>query len=351
MFLKIKYNDKILKIKYENISLPDLKAAVRSKCEIGAEYEFNLAYLDADGDIITLLSTDDLVVGVEEAEQNSTSNADKPSVPTLNLIVSITNSAQMVMEADASAQKQATAAPITFQVNAEQTKPAPVAAAGNTEYPPMPTGITIGNKGTFQGGVFAASPAPQATQSSLFSNAAPNSGLFSNVVHQPASVQIGVPLIQHTFAHIRPAPAPICTVLPHNPTDAVHYGISCDKCKRNPIRGKRYKSVTRLNFDLCSNCVTKHPFCYEKFLLIPYHNPHDSSIRDENMRPVYNHFKGLGCVPTLFQNRQRHSFYYQLVNIFPNDNKEEMNDFLWELDGFPYEVVYTNYITKYHLGY
>lgn len=358
MFLKIKHNDKIVKLKYENITLPELKSAVKAKCEIPSDTEFNLAYLDADGDIITLVSTEDLVVAVEETDQNSTSNADKPSVATLNLIVSIVNNVEMQLEAfSGQPEKKATdAAPpqAAAYANHQPSPPVFTQVTASTEYPTEPTGITVGNKGAFQGGVFAASPAPQPTSSSLFSNAVPNkpSNLYSNAAHQPASVHIGVPLIQHTFSHIRPAPIPMATVLPHNPTDAVHYGISCDKCKRQPIRGKRYKSVTRHNFDLCSNCVSKHPYCYEKFLLIPYHNPHDHTVKDQHMRPVYNHFKGLGCIEVLpFPSRPRHQFFTQLHSCFPGDNQEELNDFLWELHGFPYEVAYTNYVTKYHLGF
>ncbi len=59
--------------------------------------------------------------------------------------------------------------------------------------------------------------------------------------------------------------------------DSVHAGVSCDKCRMNPIVGIRYKSATKDNFDLCIDCEAmygaddvflkiKRPGNYEKFL-------------------------------------------------------------------------------------
>lgn len=36
--------------------------------------------------------------------------------------------------------------------------------------------------------------------------------------------------------------------------NAVHHGITCDKCGVHPIRGIRYKSLTKQDYDLCSKC-------------------------------------------------------------------------------------------------
>ena len=38
---------------------------------------------------------------------------------------------------------------------------------------------------------------------------------------------------------------------------AVHFGIVCDGCDMNPIRGLRFKSKTKDDFDLCGSCVQK----------------------------------------------------------------------------------------------
>jgi len=36
--------------------------------------------------------------------------------------------------------------------------------------------------------------------------------------------------------------------------DFIHHGVTCDNCDAFPIRGTRYKSVTKPDFDLCSRC-------------------------------------------------------------------------------------------------
>merc|ERR1719248_432696 len=41
------------------------------------------------------------------------------------------------------------------------------------------------------------------------------------------------------------------------PEPAVHYGVECDGCQQCPIRGPRFKSTTREDFDLCEACVQK----------------------------------------------------------------------------------------------
>ena len=39
--------------------------------------------------------------------------------------------------------------------------------------------------------------------------------------------------------------------------EGIHFNVSCDGCKMNPIRGNRYKCKKCLNFDFCQNCYEK----------------------------------------------------------------------------------------------
>ena len=36
--------------------------------------------------------------------------------------------------------------------------------------------------------------------------------------------------------------------------ETIHYGVQCDTCDVNPVRGTRYKSVAHDDFDLCATC-------------------------------------------------------------------------------------------------
>ena len=40
--------------------------------------------------------------------------------------------------------------------------------------------------------------------------------------------------------------------------DAIHFRVSCDGCKMNPIRGNRYKCKGCENFDFCESCYQKN---------------------------------------------------------------------------------------------
>ena len=37
--------------------------------------------------------------------------------------------------------------------------------------------------------------------------------------------------------------------------EAVHFGVNCDEREMSPIRGIRFKSVSRDDFSLCKTCV------------------------------------------------------------------------------------------------
>ncbi|CAI5461452.1 unnamed protein product [Closterium sp. Yama58-4] len=39
--------------------------------------------------------------------------------------------------------------------------------------------------------------------------------------------------------------------------EAVHYGITCDGCDMRPLKGKRYRSLVKHDFDLCEACYSK----------------------------------------------------------------------------------------------
>ena len=38
--------------------------------------------------------------------------------------------------------------------------------------------------------------------------------------------------------------------------EEVHYGVRCDGCRMEPIRGERYKCDTCYNYDHCRQCVS-----------------------------------------------------------------------------------------------
>ena len=40
--------------------------------------------------------------------------------------------------------------------------------------------------------------------------------------------------------------------------EAIHFGVSCDGCKMNPIRGNRYKCKGCEDFDYCESCYEKN---------------------------------------------------------------------------------------------
>lgn len=51
--------------------------------------------------------------------------------------------------------------------------------------------------------------------------------------------------------------APGCPFFPgseENEGEAIHRGVQCDGCNVSPIRGTRYKSTTKFNYDLCKTC-------------------------------------------------------------------------------------------------
>ena len=39
--------------------------------------------------------------------------------------------------------------------------------------------------------------------------------------------------------------------------DVVHKNVKCDQCGMTPIKGIRYKSATKDNYDLCIDCEAK----------------------------------------------------------------------------------------------
>jgi hypothetical protein len=47
-----------------------------------------------------------------------------------------------------------------------------------------------------------------------------------------------------------------------------HYNTRCNGCGQNPIKGHRYKSIDRLNFDLCQTCIDRTPNGSETYLRI-----------------------------------------------------------------------------------
>jgi len=57
---------------------------------------------------------------------------------------------------------------------------------------------------------------------------------------------------------------------PNEPSNgpAIHDGVECDGCQMYPIRGIRYKSTTKDDFDLCESCVKKSPYTEDQYTVI-----------------------------------------------------------------------------------
>jgi len=371
MFVKVNHNGKIIKVKSDGLTLAQLKATIREKCEIPANRNFNLAYTDADGDVITVVSDEDLKVGIDESLEHSKGQAN--AVPTLSLLVveeGVSPVINPVVSGETNVVGNILPATVTQSVEVKQSQervvgsintpeamkvePIPTQPAGGVNYPtnqPQQAqtnpSITVQNTGLFQGATANAQPNP--APSNLFSNATPSntgSGLFSNA-------NAGVTTTIFTTPPVFPASC--CPPIWSKPV-VQHYGITCDSCKCHPIVGVRYKSVTRYNFDLCSGCYKKPQYSNELFLAVPNTN-YNHLVNGSGFNTVINYFKG--SVPTypIFPvypchirppGRQRHRLFTQLKAAFPNDTEDTIDGFLWSYDGQTYESVYPLYIQQYH---
>ena len=59
--------------------------------------------------------------------------------------------------------------------------------------------------------------------------------------------------------------------------NTVHETVKCDGCNQQPIRGHRFKSATRENFDLCEGCANSAKYSNEAFIRLPMYNKNMSS--------------------------------------------------------------------------
>jgi len=73
----------------------------------------------------------------------------------------------------------------------------------------------------------------------------------------------------------------------------VHKGVVCDVCEMNPIRGIRYKSTLRPNYDLCENCE-------------PAHDPNDPLIKFKKPISEIDTLPGVSEFSRAVGNRGRH---------------------------------------------
>lgn len=48
----------------------------------------------------------------------------------------------------------------------------------------------------------------------------------------------------------------------------LHRHIGCDGCSTSPIKGVRYKSLSRKNYDLCERCFLLDPYLHEGYIAI-----------------------------------------------------------------------------------
>lgn len=69
MFLKIKYGETIIKLKYENQTLAELQSKIKSSFTIPQPGKVQLSYLDGDGDYISIPAQEDLEIAIQEHRQ------------------------------------------------------------------------------------------------------------------------------------------------------------------------------------------------------------------------------------------------------------------------------------------
>lgn len=74
----------------------------------------------------------------------------------------------------------------------------------------------------------------------------------------------------------------------------IHSTITCDECKVYPVVGKRYKSVTNDDFDICETCYNLPKYRNHTFIVIPYYDLKENQTiyAVKIFNPVLNHFKG-----------------------------------------------------------
>jgi len=54
----------------------------------------------------------------------------------------------------------------------------------------------------------------------------------------------------------------------------VHASVLCDECQQNPIVGTRFKSISRIDFDLCEKCANLPKYSQELFIRVPFYKEH-----------------------------------------------------------------------------
>jgi Zinc finger, ZZ type/PB1 domain len=209
------------------------------------------------------------------------------------------------------------------------------------------------------------------TGKGLFSNATPasnTSNLFSNQGTQPVysnGLFNAIPQFAQPIAYVGPAfhqQVNYCRRPAPNSTQ--HRGVQCDHCRVTPIVGRRYKSVQRLNFDLCGNCINQPQYRHEKFLMLQTHNPNDPSLTQASFSTVVNHFNsGVYYGHPVFPNPLPspvfvqpiypggyHVLFTQLKSAFQNDSDQQINNFLFQGGYSAYTPAYNDYVRRFHLS-
>lgn len=384
MILKLKYSDKTLKVKFEGKTIAELRNIVKAKFNFEETKNFKLCYVDEEGDQIDLINDDDLSVSLTESMELSRTQ-DRATAMT----IIINDGVNPTIDTEAQAEitnmlKDMTSHPKAAMVSGEKdemhVKPQPMmvepttntSAGGAINYPTEPAPAHPISK---QQNMISV----QNTGSALFGSAhavaqesSNRGGLFSNATPGPAPITLPIT--------ISPTPTPIYVEPGHviqqrsclpRPvyTNDVHTGVSCNGCRVNPIRGRRYKSVTRYDFDLCSNCVNKAAYKNDMYLMIPKHDPYNPALNNTNFQQVLSYFNGFPKTyyppvyvqPYPLPVPQPQPIYvvtnpYAPVHLiplirqaFPNDDGNRINTFVQSLGAMAtYEDAYSQYVRKYH---
>lgn len=229
--IKIKYENSLRRLTIQNplsiekLSFVQLETRIRELLKLPATAEMVVTYTDKENDVVTMTNDEDVVDALDHQALNP-------------LRVSVTVRSTTYPDPNASPVDKGTASDAQPSKESQRFKLSP--GYSNS----LHRGRASSNQ--FSGVV-------ENTLQEITSK-------FASAVKNVAAVAAAV-----TSESI-----PGSTTLPKNTThheagakgsnveNVVHQGVSCDICNTSPIVGLRWKSLKKLNFDLCNNCFQRH---------------------------------------------------------------------------------------------
>ena len=288
MFVKIKYAEKnlVIRIKYESQTLADLAEKMREKCQVEGNHQMYFTYIDAEGDKITLDSTDDLENAVEDVKIHQkdknpvTLTLDVHTAPASTLVsnFSVVQDALIGHKAEIAHQDESAKEAIenhnisdSFfnpQLNVHE---APENQMDETR-DRLNQFRRIGDESTLT------SIQPLLENPAVINVA--NTGNFpGESLPQPSGPSFEYPEDAHPVGF---------------GTLDMHLGTSCSQCFVAPIEGTRWRIVAKNDFDLCDRCVIKPEYKDLVMIRIPRYDPKVRSFDNQNFEAIVRYFEKNG---------------------------------------------------------